>query len=145
MTDEATERRRGGVRVGSERYDIVSARLRPGRDARVIDVSAGGALIESSHRMLPGAHVELQLQRAGRPPDAFRAVVVRCSVACVRSNAVSYRGAVAFERPIPWCSPGEPAGYVVPIAERRANAACGQTLPAGPSEKAGASAWQGVL
>jgi hypothetical protein len=40
-----------------EKHGIVSACVRPGYRARLIDVSAGGALIETSHRLLPGTSV----------------------------------------------------------------------------------------
>ena len=70
-------------RRGSERhahplaYGIVRARIRPGYDVAVVDISAGGALIEASHRLLPGAGVELHFHGAGPVAERVRGRVVR--------------------------------------------------------------------
>lgn len=97
-------------------HGIVSARIRPGSDATVIDVSAGGALIETPHRLLPGAMVELQLA-AGDERTAIRGRVVRCAVAWLGAAGVRYRGAIAFDRSLPWLAGAN--GYAVPTAETR--------------------------
>lgn len=94
--------RRGMRRVEAfEEHRIVSACVRPGHRARVIDVSAGGVLIETSHRLLPGASVELEVE-TGTDRTRVRGHVLRCAVVRLRPTWVCYRGAIAFDRHLPW-------------------------------------------
>lgn len=94
--------RRGTRRLDAlEDHGIVSTRVRPGFYARLIDVSAGGALIETSHRLLPGASVELWVA-TGTDRASVRGHVLRCAVFRVRATWVCYRGAIAFDRHLPW-------------------------------------------
>ncbi len=85
----------------------------------MIDVSGGGALIEANHRLLPGAWIELQLATPERRV-AIRGRVLRCAVARLRSDKVWYRGAVAFDRNLPWMLDREGSGQVVPAGDRAA-------------------------
>jgi hypothetical protein len=104
---EACVKHRSGERRCSRRlcraddHRIAVATVRPGHRARVIDVSAGGVLIETNHRLLPGSSVELHVQFASFRTTA-RGRVVRCSVSGVRPTAIAYRGAIAFDRHLPW-------------------------------------------
>jgi hypothetical protein len=77
------------------------ARLRPGRTADIVDLSAGGALIETDWRLLPGMRVDLQV---GDPVPLFRvaARIVRCHVAVVDRARVRYRGALMFDKLLPF-------------------------------------------
>ena len=94
--------RRGPRRLEAfEEHRIVSACVRPGHRARVIDVSARGALIETSHRLLPGTSVELQVE-TGTDRASVRGRVLRCAVVRLRPTWVCYRGAIAFDRHLPW-------------------------------------------
>lgn len=94
--------RRGLRRLDAlEEHGIVSARVRPGFRARLIDVSAGGALIETSHRLLPGSSVELCVE-TGTGRASIRGQVLRCTVVRVRPTWVCYRGAIEFDRHLPW-------------------------------------------
>jgi len=94
--------RRGARRMEAfEDHHIVSASVRPGHRARVIDVSAGGALIETSLRLLPGTSVELQVE-TGTDRTNVRGRVLRCAVVRLRPTWVCYRGAIAFDRHLPW-------------------------------------------
>lgn len=94
--------RRGMRRLDAlEEHGIVSACVRPGYRARLIDVSAGGALIETSHRLLPGTSVELWVN-TGTDRASIRGQVLRCAVVRVRPTWVCYRGAIAFDRHLPW-------------------------------------------
>ena len=74
-----------------------TTRLRPGRQARIVDVCPGGVLIETEWRLLPGTHVELQL---GNSDALYRvkSTVVRCQVSGLTSDRIEYRGALAFDR-----------------------------------------------
>ena len=87
------------------------ARLRPGRTAQIVDLSAGGALIETDWRLFPGMRVELQL---GEPPVFFNVTgrVLRCHVALLDRERIRYRGALAFDQRLslgehatPWVAP----------------------------------------
>jgi PilZ domain-containing protein len=97
-----TSNRREAVRLAAaDGHGIVAIRIRPGHPASVVDVSATGALLETSHRLLPGASVDLHIETRSHRAS-FRARVVRCTVARVRAAAIAYHGAVAFERHLPW-------------------------------------------
>ena len=91
-------------RTAAEEHGIVSARVRPGYVAAVIDVSAGGALIEIARRLLPGAVVELQVETTRRQ-TTLRGRIVRCTVVRLRSSSMCYRAAIAFEYPVPIAEP----------------------------------------
>jgi hypothetical protein len=62
-----------------------------------VDLSAGGALLEASRPLRPGARVHLQLViEAGT--FALAARVLRCAVWSLDPyDGVTYRGALAFE------------------------------------------------
>ena len=77
------------------------ARLRPGRTARIVDLSTGGALIETDWRLLPGMRVEMLL---GDPVPLFRvaARILRCHVATLEREHIRYRGALMFEERLPF-------------------------------------------
>ena len=76
------------------------ARLRPGRVAHVVDLSSGGALIETDWRLMPGMRVEMQV---GEPVPLFRIAgrIVRCHVALLGREGIRYRGALKFEEQLP--------------------------------------------
>ena len=94
--------RRGESRLWtSDDHGILGARLRPGHDVTVVDASAHGALIETDRRLLPGASVDLQLATASTSVNV-RGRVLRCSVSRVHPSAIWYRGAIGFERHLPW-------------------------------------------
>lgn len=99
-TDRRTTRRLHRI----EEHGIVAARVRPGHRAHLVDVSSAGALIETSYRLLPGASVELHLETDGVHTN-IRGRVVRCSVFRIRPSSVCYRGAIAFDRDLPWFVP----------------------------------------
>jgi hypothetical protein len=99
-----TERRRSR-RLDPQEASWQSARLRTGHPLTLLDIGAGGALVESRARLLPGKPVDLQLTGPELSLN-LRAVVVRCSVCALDSDhGVRYRGALAFVDPIE-----EPAG-----------------------------------
>jgi hypothetical protein len=116
MTNGSFDRRHFR-RLGIGEHGIVSARVRPGHAVVVIDVSAGGALIEIPQRLLPGAAVDLQIQTAQRR-TTVRGRVVRCSIAGLHSTMVSYRAAVAFDHQWPLLE-SEWSEYSIPADEMR--------------------------
>ena len=125
------ERRQATRLSGNDGHGILRVRVRPGQDVNLIDVSANGALIETCHRLLPGSTIDLHLvtQESNMP---VRGRVLRCAVARLRPAAIFYRGAIGFDRSVPWLVRGAHAeGGCVPgedVAARRAGRA-----PASPS------------
>jgi PilZ domain len=117
VTDSTADRRRVSRLVTSPDDGTVSIRIRPGHAAHVIDVSAIGALLETAHRLLPGAAVDLHVSTE-RERTSVRARVVRCAVTGLRPTSVTYRGAVMFDRHLPWLAADE--GYAIPCVEQRA-------------------------
>jgi hypothetical protein len=101
MNDRSPDRRRAPRLDAVEEHRIVSASVRPGHRARLIDVSAGGALIETNHRLLPGRSMELQVEK-----DTDRASVggrvQRCVVVRLHPAWVCYRAAIVFDRQLSW-------------------------------------------
>jgi hypothetical protein len=100
MADPVNQERRASPRIpalaiaGMER-----ARLRPGRSAYVVDLSSGGALIETDWRLLPGVRVEMQI---GEPLPMLRVTgrILRCHVALLARERITYRGAMKFEHQV---------------------------------------------
>ena len=72
-----------------------------GSHAHIVDLSAGGALIETDWRLLPGMRVEMQV---GEPVPLFRVAgrILRCHVALLDRERIRYRGALMFEEPLPF-------------------------------------------
>ncbi len=108
---QLTDRRQTDRRCAGD-HGIVLARVRPGLDASVVDVSAHGALIETAHRLLPGRHIELHLETAD-DRAAIRGRVLRCSVAVVLASRMLYHGAIGFESPLSWFVVSDNDGYVI--------------------------------
>lgn len=105
MSDRAQDRRNTPRHRGVEAHGIVAARVRPGHQATLLDVSAGGALIETAYRLLPGAAVELHVETAHHR-TCMRGHVLRCAVVGVCSTLICYRGAIGFEGRLPWLTTG---------------------------------------
>jgi hypothetical protein len=122
--------RRISRRIGLGEHGIISARVRPGHLAAVIDVSAGGVLIEISRRLLPGAAADLQFETAHRR-ISLRGRVLRCAVIRLQRSGVSYRAAIAFDREWPCFAESGWSEYSIP----------GEAQPA-PAERV--SSTQGV-
>ena len=101
LTLRGGERRRGRRHEGAVGHGIQSMQVRPGRHAMLINISAGGALIETGHRLLPGWNVDLVLDRS-QYRATVRGRVLRCTVVRLRSASICYRGAIGFDRSLPW-------------------------------------------
>lgn len=107
-------------RRGDRRYiwspaDITHATLRPGCVVDVVDLSAGGALVQAVRPIRPGArlHFHLALRR-----QAFGLIarVLRCAVWTLDSrHGVTYRGALQFEERFDLEEIATLAGSIVPI------------------------------
>jgi len=116
--DERPDRRRARRRRTVHDHGIVSARVRPGREASLLDVSAGGALLETTYRLLPGSPIELHVATNERRASV-RGGVLRCAVVGVRAAGMCYRSAIGFDRPLSWFVDGEIGGYRVPSVGSR--------------------------
>jgi hypothetical protein len=92
-----TRDRRAHVRLRpGELSSEVRARLRHGPLLTLIDLSAGGALIETSTRIAPGARVTLEFIRDGASRIMVMPTrIMRAEVASLR-DGVQYRGGCAF-------------------------------------------------
>ena len=112
------ERRRDVRRSTVQDHGIVSARVRPGHPASVLDVSAGGALVETAHRLLPGAAVELQLETSSRRAS-MKGRVLRSSVSGLQASSIQYRGAIGFDRQLSWFAEDGSSGYRFPKSGKR--------------------------
>lgn len=111
--------RRGDPRFSNtDRHGIVGARIRAGADVCVLDVSAGGALVETTQRLRPNGSIDLQLSTADSQVAA-RGRVTRCQVSRLSASVVWYRGAIAFDRALPWIASPAGAQYALPGAELR--------------------------
>lgn len=98
MERDVTERRQS-ERIESAASSWGRVRLRTGHEVSLVNVSGGGALVETSARLLPGTAVILHVHAEQRT-IAVRARVVRCHVCTIDKDAgVRYRGAVAFAEP----------------------------------------------
>src|SRR5262245_55848145 len=117
MTD-GLDRRQANRRHTIDEHGIARARVRPGHDVTLVDVSAGGALIETERRLLPGSCVELVLVDGARSTN-IRGRVLRCAVARLDPTFIRYRGAVGFERDLSWFLDRAGDGYQVPTPEMR--------------------------
>ena len=80
----------------------ISARVRPGHRVHVVDVSAGGALLEAARPLRPGADIEVQFERADcRVRVSAR--VVRCDVTAIDpERGPTYRAGVSFNEALDW-------------------------------------------
>jgi len=122
MTTPQLDRRRSARYRQVDEHRIVSTRIRPGHVAAVVNVSAGGALIETVRRLLPGAAVELQLERRD-DRVALRGAMARCWVSRLNARCVWYRGAIVFDRELPWFLEPRVDGYPLLRGESRSGTA----------------------
>jgi PilZ domain-containing protein len=96
-----TERRLARRITAIAELGIRQAKVRPGHEAAVLDISSHGALIETALRLMPGRQIELQIERGGQIMP-IRGRVMRSQVARVQPSRISYRGAIGFEQPLVW-------------------------------------------
>jgi hypothetical protein len=114
MEAAVDDRRRARRLPSLAEHGVASARVRPGQEVEVIDISAGGALVECARRLLPGTMIELLLTAGGRSASV-RGRVLRCAVFALQPSSVSYRGAIGFDKELPWFLDLDVVGYPVPV------------------------------
>jgi len=104
------DRRRTPRRVVAGNEPLARARLRTGGSLVVLDASAGGALTESTERLLPGRHLDVHvISVQGRV--LVRSRVVRAFVSRLAADVVYYRAALAFDHAIDVRADG----YAMPV------------------------------
>jgi hypothetical protein len=108
MSANAFGERRSWPRKTSDQCAwLVAARLRPGRDVKLLDLSKGGALVEGAVRLMPGASIVLHLVGVGCH-HTIRGTVLRCFVSALdHSSGVRYRAGLAFDQSFPVPDDGE--------------------------------------
>ena len=74
-----------------------AARIRPGHDVQVLDLSSLGALIQSTTRLAPNSRVELRFGKNGLA-RTIPGRIVRSYVCAIDADVVFYRSAIAFDR-----------------------------------------------
>jgi hypothetical protein len=94
--------RRGNRRVTTtDEHGIVSARVRAGVDVAVIDASADSVLVEGRQRFVPNTTLDLQLS-TNTEQVTMKGRVTRSQVSRLGASVVWYRGAIRFDRHLPW-------------------------------------------
>ena len=100
--DTKVKDRRFDVRYEPPATAAARASLRPGCAVILIEVSAGGALVEAPRALRPGGKVHLQVTTAFRQ-FAMSAQVLRCAVSALHPlDGVTYRGALKFDERVDW-------------------------------------------
>jgi hypothetical protein len=105
-----TVERRAWTRVDADASSAVACgKVKPGRIARILEMSAGGALIETEWRLLPGTRVDFQV---GEPVALYsvKARILRSHIARLNRDHVHYRGALMFEEILPFPSRDDSCG-----------------------------------
>jgi len=95
---------------------LATARIRPGRELQVLNLSTNGMLVDGPLRLLPGSMVDVQLHGTARPT---RARVHRSAVSALGPGCLHYRAALTFERPLDHdVLPATVAEYPLPGPDR---------------------------
>ena len=131
MVRPLTERRTHS-RFGHPTISPLEAVLRPGHAVSVVNLSAGGALLDGPRPLRPGSRVFLQVTVAGQT-GGRTAHVLRCAVASLENQTgVQYRSAIAFDNH--WESLWEHCtlrGYRMPMLLDHFEMVDGHFLPGG--------------
>ena len=96
MDIEVAERR-ADHRLPGSTFHLIHATLRPGRRVLVVDISQGGAQVETERPLRPGTRVHVRLV-SEHWSLAVAALVLRCVVSALHpEDGITYRGALQFE------------------------------------------------
>jgi hypothetical protein len=119
------DRRARGRTVFTGGYLPPAARIRPGREVVIVDLSCDGALVEGPWRFRPLSRCDVHLKVTGQDVH-LRARIVRCFVARLeRQEPVRYRTALAFDRAVDLPERWDALdGYPIP-ADRSESSFCG--------------------
>jgi hypothetical protein len=128
--DQPLTDRRHDTRFLPPLLRLTRATLRPGHAVSLIDLSAGGALIQGTRPLRPGGRVHLQVSTDART-FSLNGHVLRCAVWALDVHAgATYRAAVKFEHrcDLFW-EGGTLAGSAVPPASRSFASGSGKPIP----------------
>src|SRR5262245_48859513 len=128
--DQPLSDRRHDTRFLAPLLGETRATIRPGCHVTLIDLSAGGALIEGQRQLRPGSRVHLQIVTPSRS-FGVGAHVLRCMVSALDpEQGVTYQGAIKFEHrcDLFW-EAATLAGSSVPGSHRPQAVEAGKTLP----------------
>ena len=99
VSAEAGENRRVHERLkASDLRWLRGGRIKYGADIRILDISAGGILLETSSQLAPDANVVVELL-GPESPILVPSRVLRCRTASL-GEILKYQGACAFKRPL---------------------------------------------
>ncbi|HXG56977.1 MAG TPA: PilZ domain-containing protein [Vicinamibacterales bacterium] len=136
--DQQVIDRRMETRFPLPSQTVARVTLRPGCSVDLVDMSAGGVLVEAQRPLRPGARVHLQVATPDRT-FSIAAHVTRCVVWSLDPlDGVRYRGALRFEHRIEW-NWQEPArlGSALPESAGPTERSIGHLLPAGSMRPGG--------
>lgn len=100
MTGGRAERRRHVRRPAGDLAWLRAARLQPGLEAVLVDLSPGGALVETSTRLRPGMKTVLLLKTRDGELRASAGVLRAWVSRILPDRGILYGGALRFDRPI---------------------------------------------
>lgn len=121
--------RRKEQRVNGAAVRRISGRIRPGYAVVVINLSPSGALVEGARPLPPGRRVDVHLVEDDLRL-LVRALVIRCSVAALDADSITYRAGLVFEERVDVRERQTPSVYRVPELEAPFVPVRGQSLPA---------------
>ena len=107
-----SDRRREPRRQTVADHGVVSVRIRPGIEARLLNLSAAGAHLPTTRRLPPGCLVHVQLAF----PTCVATVggrIVHTEVCAVRAEHLTYRCGVRFDRRLRWTVEATGVRYAV--------------------------------
>ena len=94
--------RRSEARFDPPAIPDLQVTVRPGSAVILVDISAGGALVQAPRPIRPGSRVQLHVTAASQRLT-IAATVLRCAVWSLHpQNGVTYRGALKFDERVEW-------------------------------------------
>lgn len=120
MSTRFAERRQTCRWRHADEHGITAVRVRSGHRGALLNVSAGGALIETTSRLLPGAPIDLLVEAESRRTTCHGRVL-RCAIVRIRPATVCYQAAIAFDQALRWFVEDAPIGYPLPTTEPHAD------------------------
>jgi hypothetical protein len=126
--------RRGHMRLSQDDVRwLRSARLKYGPDVRVIDISAGGILVETQGQLRPDANIVFELSGPMKS-ILVPSKVLRCRVASF-AEVMRYQGACAFKRPV----------EIPDLVRQAIEKGSPTSTPAAASKSGASTSWQKVV